>query len=180
MILIIRIRFEIGKDRFVIFSETLFESLRGDGAYDAKALFSLLARLGMTLIIRIRINTKAESGGANHARALAALEQLAGWTGCTSEEFNYMTKAERKLNQKAWKKDVRYGLRRIVEIVISAFKRVFGESVRARKPHTAIIEIATKVAAYNHTRDAAISAMRRPPDTGPPAGAWPWSEVTST
>ena len=156
--------------------------MRGDGAYDARALFALLANLGITPIIRIRINANARSRGVSRARGLAALEQLAGWAGCTNEEFNRMTKAERKLNQKEWKKNVRYGLRWIVEIVISAFKRVFGESVRARKPHTAVIEIATKVAAYNRNldiRDAVLSAMRRPPDTGPPEGAWPWSEVTA-
>ena len=154
--------------------------MRGDGAYDARVLFALLASLGITPIIRIRINARA--GGVSRARGLAALEQLAGWAGCTNEEFNRMTKAERKLNQKEWKKNVRYGLRWIVEIVISAFKRVFGESVRALKPHTATIEIATKVAAYNHNldiRDTVLSAMRRPPDTGPPEGAWPWSEVTA-
>ena len=158
-------------------------SCGGDGAYDAKALFALLASRGITPIIRIRINANARAGGVSRARGLATLEQLGGWAGCTNEEFNRMTKAERNLNQKEWKKNVRYGLRWIVEIVISAFKRVFGESVRALKPHTVIMEIATKVAAYNRNldiRDAALSVMRRPPDTGPPENAWPWSEVTAT
>ena len=70
-----------------------------------------------------------------------------------------------------------YGLRWIVEIVISAFKRVFGESVRALKPHTAIIEIATKVAAYNlnlDVGDAAVRAVRGHSDTKPPPTQWVW------
>ena len=107
---------------------------------------------------------------------------MEGGGDCSNEEFNHMTKDERRLNQKRWKKDVRSGLLWIVEIVISAFKRVFGESVRALKPHTAIIEIATKIAAYNRNldiRDAVVGARRRPPDTGPPAAAWPWPAVTA-
>ena len=63
---------------------------------------------------------------------------------CTSEEFIRMTKAERNLNQKE-RKNVGYGLGRPVKTVTSAFKRVFGESVGALNPHTAVIEIATKV-----------------------------------
>ena len=54
--------------------------------------------------------------------------------------------------------------------------------MRALKPHTAIIEIATKIAAYNRNldiRDAVVGARRRPPDTGPPAAAWPWPAVTA-
>ena len=156
--------------------------LRGDAGYDARYVFTLLANLGITPIIRIRVNANAKSDGVGRARALAALEQLGGWGDCSNEEFNQMTKDERRLNQKRWKKDVRSGLRWIVEIVISAFKRVFGESVRALKPHTAIIEIATKIAAYNRNldiRDAVVGAMRRPPDTGPPAAAWPWPEATA-
>ena len=156
--------------------------LRGDAGYDARYVFTLLANLGITPIIRVRINANAKSDGMGRARALAALEQLGGLGGCTNEEFNRMTKAERLLNQKKWKKDARSGLRWIVEIVISAFKRVFGESVRALKPHTAIIEITTKIIAYNRNldiRDAVIGAMRRPPDTGPPGNAWPWPEVTA-
>ena len=156
--------------------------LRADGGYDARKVFSLLAHLGITPVIRIRISANATSEGVDRARALAALEQFGGRGGCTNEVFNRMTKGERRLNQKEWKEDVEYGLRWIVEIVISAFKRVFGESVRALKPHTAIIEIATKVAAYNHNLDigdAAVRAMRIPQDAGPPAAAWPWSEVAA-
>ena len=47
------------------------------------------------------------------------------------------------------------------EIVISAFKRVFGESVRALTPHTTNIEIATKIAAYNENLDIGDEEIRR-------------------
>ncbi|MCE2509094.1 MAG: transposase [Nitrosopumilaceae archaeon] len=145
--------------------------LRADGGYDAREIFSLLARLGITPVIRICIDANARSKGVDRARGLAVLEQFGGRGGCTNTELNRMTRGERRANQKAWKEDVGYGLRWIVEIVISAFKRVFGESVRALKPHTAIIEIATKIAAYNRNLDigdAAVRAMRPSPDAGRP------------
>ena len=96
--------------------------LRGDAGY----VFTLPANLGITPIIRIRVNANAKSDGVGRARALAAPEHLGGWGDCSNEEFNSMTKDERRLNQKRWKKDVRSGLLWIVETVISAFKRVFG------------------------------------------------------
>ena len=71
-----------------------------------------------------------------------------------------MTKSERQANQKDWRERVEFGLRRLVEIAISAFKRVFGESVRTLKPHTAYVEIATKMAACNHAQDVGDRAVR--------------------
>ena len=145
--------------------------LRADGGYDAKQVFAMLDMLGIESIIRIRVNANAQDQGKGQARSVAALEQLGGRGGCTSTELNNMTKKEREANRKEWKKDTRYGLRWLVEIIISAFKRVFGESVRARNPHTAYIEIATKVAAYNcnlDIGDAAVRAMREQANTGPP------------
>ena len=70
-----------------------------------------------------------------------------------------MTKSERRANRKKWRKLVRFGLRWLVEIVISAYKRVFGESVRALLPRTAYIEVATKITAYNHLQDVGDEAV---------------------
>ena len=159
--------------------------MRADGGYDTRAVFSLLAKLGIAPVIRIRIDATARSKGVDRARCLAVLEQFGGRGGCTNTELNRMTNGERRLNRKEWKKDVEYGLRWIVEIVRSAFKRVFGESVRALKPHTAIIEIATKVE-RSHTTATWTSGTRPsgrcaapPPDTGPPAAGWPWQEAAA-
>ena len=46
-------------------------------------------------------------------------------------------------------------------IVTAAFKRIFGESIRALTPGTAYIEIATKVAAYNQNLGIGVEAIRR-------------------
>ena len=78
-----------------------------------------------------------------------------------------MTKDERQANQKKWKEKVEFGLRWIVEIVISAFKRVLGDSVRALKPPT-FIDVSTKIAAYNKYLDIdkeAIKSVRGSPTT---------------
>lgn len=135
----------------------------GDGAYDARAIFSMLAQLGITPVIKVRINSNTRSQGVDRARTMAVLDQLGGGDGCTNRDFQHMTKDERRANQKKWKEKVDYGLRWIVEIVISAFKRVLGESVRALTPYTAFVEITTKITAYNmllDIDDAAIKAVR--------------------
>ena len=73
--------------------------LRGDGAYGTREIFSLLARLEIIPIIKVRINANARAGGVDRARALAVLEQLGG-KGCTNRELNRMRKDERLANQK--------------------------------------------------------------------------------
>ena len=137
--------------------------LWGDGGYDARRVFALLVVLGIIPIIRVRINSHAgaDPDGEDRARALAVIQQLGGRGNCTNSELNRMVKKERLANQKDWKERVEYGLRWIVEIVISAFKRVFGESVRALTPHTTNIEIATKIAAYNENLDIGDEEIRR-------------------
>ena len=48
---------------------------------------------------------------------------------------------------------VEYNSRRMVEIIISSFQRLLGEALRAVKSEYIMIEIATKIAVYNKTRD---------------------------
>ena len=134
--------------------------LRADGGYDSRVTLALPAALGIIPVIRVRINSGARAKGKNRARPRAVLEQLGGRGGCTGREPNRMTKDGRMANQKEWKKDTRYGLRWMVEIIISAFKRVFGESVRVLTPRTAFTEVATKVAAYNRNPGIGDEAIR--------------------
>ena len=60
---------------------------------------------------------------------------------------------DKEANREEWKKMIAYGLRWIVEIVFSAFKRIFGESVRALRRDNIIQEIRLKVAVYNKLID---------------------------
>ena len=132
--------------------------LRGDGGYDARYVFSFLKSLDITPLISVRVDSNARAKGVDRARAV--LEQLGGVGGCTSRELARMTKSERRANQKKWREYVRFGLRWFVEIVISSFKRIFGESVKALLPRTAYIEVATKIFAYNRIQDIGDEAVR--------------------
>ena len=130
-----------------------------------RRVFALLVALDIIPIIRVRINSIADDAddadSESRARALAVLQQIGGRGNCTNKELNRMAKKERLANQQDWKERVEYGLRWIVEIVISAFKRVFGESIRALTPGTTNIEIATKIAAYNENLDIGDKEVRR-------------------
>ena len=60
-----------------------------------------------------------------------------------------LTGRQKRENQRRWKRRVGYGRRWVVEIVFSAFKRMFGESVMASKWENMVHEIMLKVATYN-------------------------------
>ena len=64
-------------------------------------------------------------------------------------------------NRKEWKKTVGYGGRRNVEIVVSAFKRIFSNSVSAVKMKNIVHEIKLKIAVYNRLLYMAQEAILR-------------------
>lgn len=132
-------------------------TVMADGGYDSNEAFSHCKKRGVKTVIRTRINSTVQASDEEGARSKAVLEQLGG--GCTAAQFAKMSKTERKKHQKEWRTRVKSSRRWLVEIVISAFKRVLGESLRAIKPEYIIIEIATKIAAYNKTRDIMRKAM---------------------
>ena len=106
--------------------------MRADGGYDSREVFSHCKKRGMRTNIRVRINSNCRADGVDRARSEAVLDQLGG--GCTAARLAKMGRDERKKHQKEWKKRVGYNRRRIVEIIISAFKRPLGEALRAVKP----------------------------------------------
>ena len=131
--------------------------IRGDGGYDSHAVFSHCRKRGVRTTIRVRIDANCRADGVDRARPEAVLEQLGG--GCTAARFAKMGKDERKKHQKEWKERVRYNSRWMVEIIISTFKRLLGEALRAVKPEYVMIEMATKIAVYNKTRDVMSGAV---------------------
>ena len=135
--------------------------LWADGGYDTRKVFSLLGKLGISPRIKVRADSNTRSKGVDRYRTLAVLQQLGGKGNCTNKDLAHMTNDERRANRKAWLEEMEYGVRWRVEIVISAFKRVFGESVRARTPRTAFIDIATKMAAYNRNLDMEDEIVRK-------------------
>ena len=131
--------------------------VRGDGGYDSREAFSHCRKRGVRTTIRVRIDANCRADGVDRARSEAVLEQLGG--GCTAAQLARMGKDERKKHQKEWKERVGYNSRWMVEIIISTFKRLLGEALRAVKPEYIMIEMATKIAVYNKTRDVMNGAV---------------------
>lgn len=128
-----------------------------DGSYGTHDAFTNLKKRGVDPAIRVRIGPSARSGGVILARPEAVRAQLGG--GCTAQDLAKLTKAERRKFQKQWMKDQKYGRRWLVEIVISAFKRMLGESVRAVKPEYILIVVAAKIGVCNKMRDVMLEAI---------------------
>ena len=77
---------------------------------------------------------------------MAVRDQLGG---SPTSPVGTLTDKQRAQNRKEWKRSVRYGRRWTVEIVISAFKRMFGEAVMAAKWENMVQEIILKADTYN-------------------------------
>ena len=123
--------------------------MRADGGFDSREIFEYCKQHKIKPRIRVRHNATTRSRGISRDRGTAALDQLGG--GITDPaEFARLTKDEREANRKEWKKRVQYGKRWLVEIVISSFKRLFGDSVAARRWKNIIQEINLKVNIYNN------------------------------
>ena len=135
--------------------------IRADGAYDTREVFSQCKKLGIVPIIRVRTNANCSAGGADMPRSRAVLEQLGG-DNATPAKLAAMSAGEREANRKRWKDRVLYGSRWLVEIVISAFKRRYGNTVRCKNMENIVREIAQKVCIYNSMlhvgREAAMRA----------------------
>ena len=126
--------------------------IRADAGYDSRENFQTCKEYGITPIIRIRRNAEYKAMGVSRERGIAALDQLGG--GTTSlVKFHEMDIRERTENQNEWKKRVEYGSRWQVEIFFSAFKRIFGSSVRAKTMDNIIQEITLKIQRYNQFVD---------------------------
>ena len=135
--------------------------MRADGGYDSREAFSYCDSVGITPYIRIRTNAGCRARGVDRARPRRVLEQLGG--GITNpREFAALDEKQREENRKEWKKTVGYGERWNVEIVFSAFKRIFSNSVSAVKMKNIIHEIKLKIAVYNRllymAREAILKA----------------------
>lgn len=98
----------------------------GDGAYDSRRNFDLLAEKGIEPIIKVRRNAVKRLRGCP-ARREALIRQRKG-----SEE---------------WRR--KYGLRWMAESAFSWMKRIFGEYVTAKNFENMVREITMKVFLYN-------------------------------
>lgn len=137
-------------------------ALTADGGYDSREVFSACKKLGIRADIRIRKNANCKAGGADRARTEAVLDQLGGGPDATPAGLAALDESGREANRRKWKIRVRYGTRWLVEIVISAFKRTYGDAVMARKMENIRREIRLKICTYNRMlrigREAAMRA----------------------
>jgi len=99
----------------------------GDGAYDSKKNFRLLADKGIDPVIRVRKNSSFKARGCM-PRKLAVVEQI---------------------GNPEWKKEKGYGLRWMAESAVSSVKRVFGEHISSIKWRNIVNELLLKASIYN-------------------------------
>ena len=121
-------------------------SILGDGAYASREIHQACADRNVTPLIRLKTISTARGRGSGDAWGLAVRDQLGG---SPESRIGALAESEKAENQKEWKKRVGYGRRWIVEIFFSAFKRIFGESVMARKWDNIVQEVLLKVSAWN-------------------------------
>ena len=136
--------------------------LIADGGFDNRKFFAFCRDLGIIANIRVQTNSNARANGVDRARSEMVLEQLGGSKNTTPAELAAMNKDKREANRKTWKKDIGYGRRWLVEIVFSAFKRNYGDSVMATKMQNIRQEVKQKICLYNDMirvgREAAMRA----------------------
>ena len=132
--------------------------MRADGGFDSRKIFEICKKLNITPHIRIKHNATTRSRGVSRDRTMAVLDQLGNGT-TDPAKFAQMTKDERESNRREWKKRVNYGKRWLVEIVISSFKRLFGDSVSAVTWENITQEINLKVNIYNKMLQVQRRAM---------------------
>ena len=100
-----------------------------DAAYDARSNFNLLREIGAEPAIKLRKNASLKLMGSRGRRDEALVLDALGYEG--------------------WKSVKDYGKRWLVEITFSAFKRVLGETLRARTFLSQRVEASLKVMLYN-------------------------------
>lgn len=104
------------------------ERVYGDGAYDSRVNFNLLASNGIDPAIKVRKNASQKARGS-FARKASVIEQ--------QKDFD------------SWKEEHQYGKRWAVEGAFSCIKRIFGEYVSAKKFVNMAKEMTLKVSLYN-------------------------------
>ena len=100
-----------------------------DAAYDARRNFNLLKEIGADPAIKLRKNAGLMKMGSDLRQQEAIMLDALGYEG--------------------WKEVREYGKRWLVEIAFSAFKRVLGDRLRARRFLGQKVEASLKVMLYN-------------------------------
>jgi len=101
-----------------------------DGAYGSRKIITILGNLNIKANIRENVTSATKGKGYGDAWGLHVRKQLGGGP---EEKAGGLSKDERRENMRYWKSTLQHNKRWLVEIVISAIKRMFGEDLRALK-----------------------------------------------
>ena len=118
--------------------------LYGDAAYASRDNVTACRNRGVESRIKIGVNSSGCGKGTCDAQGMAVKEQLGG---SADSRVWKMSNDEKKRLREEWKKKAEYGKRWLVEIVFSAFKRMFGEHLYSLKWKNMVQEVRIKVAA---------------------------------
>ncbi len=103
-------------------------SAYGDGAYASRDNLMACGKRDMVPFIKLKASSVPKGKGAGDARGMEVRDQFGGsdlnWAKWLPDE---------KTNQEEWKTRIRYDKGWMVEIVFSAFKRMFGEHLYSLK-----------------------------------------------
>ena len=125
-------------------------SMYGDGAYASRDNLKACKERNVTPLIKLKVSSTPKGKGAGDVWGTAVRDQFGG---SDPNRVKWLPDEEKKDNQKEWKARVEYGKRWIVEIVFSAFKRMFGEHLYSLKWKNMIQEVNLKVSTYNKLID---------------------------
>ena len=130
--------------------------LYGDAAYASRDNVTACRDRGADSRIKFVVDSRGRGKGAGDAWGMAVREQLGG---SADSRVWKMSNDEKKRLREEWKKKAGYGKRWLVEIVFSAFKRMFGEHLYSLKWKNMVQEVRIKVVAYNRLVDMRAGAV---------------------
>ena len=108
--------------------------------------------MGIRPPIPVQTRCTARGKGTGDAWGKAVREQLGG---SPETRIGSISSKEREENSMYWKSRIGYNRRWLIEIIISAFKRMFGDCMHSRKWEHMVQEIRLRVAQYNRWLEAA-------------------------
>ncbi len=133
--------------------------LLADGGYGSRKNVSECHKRGIRPLIRLLTSCNAKGKGTGDKWGMLVRSQLGDGHEVPVGD---LSKEERQENLRYWKSTVGYGTRWIVEIVISAIKRMLGEDVKALRWSNIVQEVKLRIWLYNKWIAEAVAAMWEP------------------
>ena len=129
-----------------------------DGVYASRANIQECKDMGIRPLIPIQARCNARGMGTGDTWGEAVREQLGG---SPETRIGSIGMEEREENKRYWKSKVGYNRRWLIEIIISAFKRMFGVHMHSRKWERMVQKIRLRAAQYTGGRRQKRRNIRR-------------------